>query len=52
MVRVEVVRRTGFETTFALGPRRSGRFVEVRALGASDALLARSATVALAGSGG
>jgi hypothetical protein len=52
MVRVEVVRRTDFETTFALGPRRTGRFVKVRALGASDAVLASSATVALAGSGG
>ena len=51
MVRVEVVRRTDFETAFALGPRRSGRLVEVRALGASGAVLARSATVALAGSG-
>ncbi len=49
--RVEVVRREDFETAFTLGPRRAERFVEVRALGASGAVLGSSATLALRGSG-
>jgi len=51
LVRVEVVRREDFETAFTLGPRRAERFVEVRALGGSGAVLGSSATVALRGSG-
>jgi hypothetical protein len=50
-VRVEVVRREDFETAFTLGPRRAERFVEVRALGGSGAVLSSSATLALRGSG-
>jgi len=49
LVRVEVVPREDFETAFALGPRRSERFVEVRALSGSGAVLGSSATVALRG---
>jgi hypothetical protein len=51
LVRVEIVRREDFETAIALGPRRTERFVQVRALGGSGAVLGRSATVALGGTG-
>jgi hypothetical protein len=51
LVRVGIVRRKDFETAIALGPRRPERFVQVRALGPSGAVLGSSATVALGGSG-
>ena len=52
LARVAIVRRENFETAIALGPRRARRFVEVRALGPTGAVLGSSATVALSGSGG
>ena len=52
LVRVAIVRRESFETAMALGPRRATRYVEVRALDFTGAVLGSSATVALSGSGG